>query len=319
MKRLKKFSHYINEGRGIPNIIKNYTDIIFDYIQFDINNNINDDLIIDLENNDLYLKNLFINYKISDRYYGLFNPVYTQFENNILTNVEIVLEIDKNDNNSNKIKEIITHELTHVYEYYNISKTNNKLNIKVNPKYLAVRKSINNTYYNNNMYNFFKYLIYCSLDTEYNARISQLYQFIKKCNSLDKEAIYNKIMESDTYKTYLLLDDFNSEFFVSELIKKIGLKASIYLINQLNNNFIENNVNKLNGYNFIKIIPENLISFNTYMLKWEKIFKQKNKKHRKKISKIIDEVINDLSNGGDKYKENFITEDMFTENNNYLK
>jgi hypothetical protein len=286
-----KYQYFINEGRGISNIIKKYTTIIYESLKCNDDN----DIILDFDDESLQLKNVFINYVLSDRNFGLFDPRYAIFKDGYLYNIIINLEINKNDFNSTKLKEIITHELTHCMEYYKIKLNEIKFNFDIvvsnESKYISVRKSINSINFDND-WNILKSLIYLSLDTEYNSRISQLYQFLIDLKSKDREFLLSKLLNSETYKSYNYLNEFNPENFLIRLKLLIGENATIGEINRLNDELIRNNVNKLKGYEFIKIVDINNIK--NYLENWNKLFKQKNKKHLEKIDKIIDEVISDV-------------------------
>ena len=70
------------------------------------------------------------------------------------------------------------------------------------------------------------------------------------------------------------------------MINKIGLGATIFYFNLFNKYL------KSLDYNFEKIISyEDVIH---YLKFWKKIFNYKIVKHKKKLTKIVDEVINDL-------------------------
>lgn len=295
MKKINKYKLF-NEGRGISDIIKIYTEDIFKKIITHYNE---DDIILDLDfDKSFILKNVFIDYKLSDRNYGLFDPTHTSFVDDILYNVIITIELSIFS--SVKLKEIITHELTHILEYYKIKLKEIKLNLditvgepnyKKEPRYVAVRKSISAINFDNE-WNSFKTLIYLSLDTEYNSRIAQLYQFLIDLKSKDIDYLLNQLLKSETYKCYTYLNEFNPELFLIKLRMQIGETALISEINRLNEELIKNNVNELNGYKFIKKVSIDNIEI--YLNNWKKLFKNKNEKYLEKIHIIINEVISDV-------------------------
>jgi len=307
---INNYDEYILENRGISNIIKQYTDIIFIEIKKNIEDNISDEIILDLDaQNDFILKNMLIDYKLSNRNYGLFDSSHIIFKDDILYNVIIRIEIDQNKFNDVKIKEIITHELTHILEYFRIKQNDVKLNLNINvdPNYISVRKSINYINFDNE-WNSFKTLIYLSLDTEYNARIAQLYQFLIDFNSKDSDFLMNKFLNSETYKCYSYLDEFNAELFLIKLKMNIGENTLISEINRLNQELINSGVNKLNGYKFIKIVD--IDNVEAYLNNWKNLFKNKNKKHIKKINLIIKEVISDVKDNK-KWCDNFEIDESY--------
>ena len=100
------------------------------------------------------------------------------FTNNKLKNIDIKLKIDKYNINKEKILGIISHELTHIKEYYEVQKKNNKLEIKIHPVHISV-KDINEKYIKTlTTFDTLYKLIYLSLDDEMNARISQIYHYL---------------------------------------------------------------------------------------------------------------------------------------------
>lgn len=288
---MKKFYQFINE-KCISDVVVLYTNIIFEKLKFNINNNINDDIILELNDIKLPLFNLFLDYKLSDRNYGLFDNLYVDFKDNKLFNVIIKIEINKEDVNDIKIKEIITHELNHIVEYYEIKKRDIELNVKIEttPKYISVRKSISNINFDNEL-NYFKSLIYLSLDTEYNARIAQLHSFLKSFQTKDEKELFLKLKNSETYNCYNHLNSFDPNNFLKNIYVKIGETATINEINKLNKKFLENKLNNLKGYTFIEIVDKETIF--KYFNNWRKIFKYKNKKHNLKIKNVIQKTINE--------------------------
>lgn len=172
-----------------------------------------------------------------------------------------------------------------------INETKLKIKIINEPIFKSVQTSILNVNFNN-VWDDFKYLIYLSLDSEYNSRISQLYNYLEQFNTTNKEILMNKLLNSDIYSSYKKLDNFNPELFLIKSNLLIGKKATIVELNKLNESFLNEKVNELNGYKFIKLInEENILN---YLKKWGKLFKVKNKKHLDKISILVDKVIEDL-------------------------
>lgn len=303
----------INEEFGISKVNKLYTNIIYNMFE-DYKYG---EFTVDLENTDLPLNNCLIKIIESDKYKGISNPTYTTIKDDILYNMIFEFEINKKFVVKTKIKEIISHEINHCIEYY---KFNNKKSININvqktPNYILIRKSFkefdtlltdeinrNNNLTklkNQNTFDKFNSLIYYSLDTEYNARISQLYQYLKSFNSKNYKYLLTQLHNSPTFSFYQQLETFNSENFVNEMINLIDKNLFLKLTNNLNEKLIENNVNTVNGYNFIKIITEREIY--NYYKKWENIFKIKNKKHMKKMKRIIIEIMID-----DELKEHWKT------------
>lgn len=297
-KNILKFKEHITEGSGISNINKEYTIFFSQYfLQLGYGN-------FTIENNDdqrLPLYNCLLKIQ-KGRTYAKFNPEYSflDVENNKykLYNIVFLIQID-NSSEIFLLKELITHELTHCIEFYNILKWNNdnKINnevVQINPKHLALKQVYTNINVDaNHIFHMFKYLIYLTLDNEYNSRVSQLYQFLKSFNTKNKNILEEKLKESLSYKQYLKIDNFNATTFVNEMIDKIGFEGTVKITKELNEQLKLNKFNKLTSYNFINnyiITQQDLMN---HYKKWERMFKYKNKKHLDLLYKIIKEVIND--------------------------
>lgn len=292
-----KFENFLNEGKGISDINKIYTDYFVEYYkqlghgEFTID---------DSDDQRLPLKNCLLIIKKGD-IHALFDPSYSELkkEGGEYYLYNVVFNIEINNEDIYLLKELISHELNHCIEYYNISKWNEENKIKdevfeIKPKHLSIKKSIGEIKIEkDNPFSFFKHLIYLSLDSEYNSRVSQFYQHLKSFDNKNEEFLKDKIKYSKSYLAYMMLNDFNSEEFVEECIDKIGLNGIILITKSLNKQLENNNINKLISYNFIKDITIEYQDLINYYKKWEKLFKFKNKKHIENLYRMIDAVIDE--------------------------
>ena len=283
---MKKYLNFINEGNGISNIIKTYSDIIYtNFLDYE-------DKIIFLDLKDilfpLYNIKLTINFEKRLDCYAKFDPINYTFSNNILKNINLYFFVTIGTDDY-IIKSKISHELTHVLEFYNLIKNQRDL-----PTHVNLQKIITNFNKIETPLNDFTYFIYLSLDNELNARVSEAYHFLMKFNSIDKNILLEKIKECESWKKYEELDSFNAEKFYNYMLEKISEPALIVLINHLNEQIIKNNYN-------LDFIDSNLPLID-YFKKWENIFKNKCIKNKKKLLSIINEVIKDQGNMNEKYR-----------------
>lgn len=282
----------INESYGIPNIIKSYVETIFNSIK---NWDGQNDIILDFLDNKLKLKNLFIDVNIFNNN-SIFDPSYVTYEDDGLLNVRLVIGIKNLNLYPIKIKELINHELNHVYEFYKIfqNKIKELPQHIINPSYTSISKSLKEL--GNDALNELKKIIYYSLDTEYNARISQLYQYIKQLRidypdyKYDKDFLFNKIKDSITYLFLNELESFNPITYTNELIDKLGVNAAIKSINDFNMMFVNNNVDD-KGYSMFKKKINNNSDLYDYFILWKNRTKRKNEKHLSKIKSMIKGVL----------------------------
>ena len=292
-----KFENFLNEGKGISDINKIYTDYFVEYYK---QLGYGEYTIEDSDDQRLPLKNCLLIIKNGDTH-ALFDPIYSELkkEGDEYYLYNVVFNIETKNEDIYLLKELISHELNHCIEYYNVSKWNEENEIKdkvfeIKPKHLAIKKSINEIKIEkDNPFSLFKYLIYLSLDSEYNARVSQIYQFLKSFNTKNKELLKEKIKDSKSYIAYMMLNDFKSDEFVQECIDKIGLTGIIIITRELNKQLENNNINKLISFNFISDTTIDYKDLINYYNKWEKLFKFKNKKHIENLYRMIDVVIDE--------------------------
>ena len=302
MKNIKKYIEFLSEGKGISNIIKVYSTFIYDKY-LDQKSNIQ----LDLDYEQLPLMDLRIIFKKTNRNYGVFIPINSKLLNNKLYDIEIYIEyIDIN--NKSEIIGLIIHELTHIMEFYQIMIKNNKdhinirhhhIDIKIAYKKLGIPQS--NVYYE------FVNLLYLSLDTEINARTSQVYDYLKSFNSTDYDFLLDKLFKNKVYIYSNTLSNFDYNSFIDNCINRLGLESLLIITNKLTENLseIKNNKNKV-FFTFLREvkIKQDLINyykgFNDYFL--IKVNKQKDK-----YKSIIKEVIKDISDPNT-YKESFVND-----------
>ena len=148
----------LNEGRGISDINKIETENIFDI--FD-------------KNGFSTFKYQILN-KIIEITFSLGNYNSKCYKKN--NKFYLLFTIPENYD-SLKTKTIITHELTHFIEISNIE--NKKYTY---PNYNKIKKALLDFKPNNKQLEFFKHLIYKTIDNEINANVSQTYTYLKSFN-----------------------------------------------------------------------------------------------------------------------------------------
>jgi hypothetical protein len=274
---------YLNEGKGISNFIKKLSTIIVGNIFKDIK-------VFDIE---IDISELKLINKISIEVNNITRDYHSAFfvkkntDDDILNNLSIKFDLPFiEDVDHYYLIEIVTHELTHLYEFYNIVKNNKKL-----PLYNNIKKSLIQTIKQDNfdIFSYFRNIVYLTLDNELNARVSQTYQLLKFKNIKDKIQLFNILKTTHIWKKYKEIDNFNPKSYTSDLIEILGVNLTCILINDFNNELKNNFIN----FSFItNVSNENEII--EYFNNWNKRFKYKLKKHILKLNKVIDEVITDL-------------------------
>jgi hypothetical protein len=193
-------------------------------------------------------------------------------------------------------------------EFYQIMIKNNKDLIKIRPHHIDIKIAYKKLGIpQSNVYYEFVNLLYLSLDTEINARTSQVYDYLKSFNSTDYDFLLNELTKNNIYNYSNILSNFNYNSFIDKCINKLGLESLLIITNKLTENLseIKNNKNKI-FFTFLKEVKtkQDLINyykgFNDYFL--IKVNKQKDK-----YKSIIKEVIKDISDPNT-YKESFVND-----------
>lgn len=283
------FYEYINESRGISDFIKKLSTTITGgvYKKYEELSNSSDSgftLVLDLNYEEIkMIKKIIVIIKNNNRNYNSKfvskNELNKEFD-------DIFLEFDlplKKDLDPFYLHELVMHEMTHLYEYYNIVK-----NKKAFPLYDKIKKSLIRTLKQDefDVFSYFRNLVYLTLDNELNARVAQTYQLLKFQNIKSKDLLLNNLKTTHIWKKYKEIDNFNPKKYTSDLLEFIGLDLTKILINQFNLELKNNDID----FKFIKNV-ENELDILLYFNNWNKRFKYKLKKHLNKLNRVIDEVI----------------------------
>lgn len=272
----------INEGRGISELNKEETENIFNIFRKEGYQTFEHQIlnrIIELTFSEGNYDSKF--YKKSGKYYML-----------------ITCPKDYNDI---KLKTIITHELNHFIE---ISKIEDKKYRY--PNYDKIKKSLIDFNPESKQLQFFKHIVYKTLDNEINANVSQTYTYLRNFNSSDEDYLKSKLEEYEVRREYQDLLNFNISKF------KNDIKINNVNFDKFNKILTNNGVD-----DFLDFIYERNVD--KYIDNWFKIIKSNIKKLLKKQDNIIKEVIEDI-NKSDNYSSEYpITENIILNYTEYLK
>lgn len=200
-----------------------------------------------------------------------------------------------------KLKTIITHELNHFIEISKIEDKKYRF-----PNYNKIKKSLIEFNPSSKQLQFFKHIIYKSLDNEINANISQTYTYLRSFNSSDKDYLTSKLEKYEMRNEYQNLLKFNISKFKNDIkLNNIDFK-------EFNETMIKNEVD-----NFLDFIHEKNID--KYIDDWFKIIKSNIKKLLKKQDNIIKEVIEDIDKLNNYSSEYIVNEKIILNYKNYLK
>lgn len=247
----------LNEGKGISDIIKEDVDIIY---QLFLDNSYSTHTY-KFGNDKLGFKNLTIKFNHLNNYYS---NIQIDKLNNITVNIGI-----PTNGKEKRIKENITHELTHVIEILG-------LNGKDYPRYNKIKISLIEfkDYPMSKALEFITDVFYKTLDNEINANVAQTYIYVKSDGRCPKEEALNRLKEWDTYKVYNNIKNVKLNTLLSQLKQKEVDDFNVILIK-----------------NGVKTISSSNIEM--WLNYWFKIFKRKSDIFLKNSERILEEIEKD--------------------------
>ena len=284
------YYEYINENRGISNFIKKLSTIVSgsvfkEYEKLSDNDVQSFNIKLDIDFEEIsQIKQLNINIKMDRSDY---HSKFYILGDNLLKDLCLEFDLPQRSKLDHfYLHELIVHELTHLYEYYNIV-----INQRIFPLYDRIKKTLIRTIKQDefDVFSYFRNLAYLTLDNELNARVAQTYQLLMFKNIKDKDQLFNMLKTTHIWKKYKEIDNFNPKKYTSDLIEFIGIDFTKILINKFNDELKYNSIN----FEFIKDVDTegDIIK---YFNSWNKRFKYKSKKHLYKLNNVIDEVIKDI-------------------------
>lgn len=257
----------INEGKGISDAIKEDIDKIYQ----------------------LFLDNSFSThtYKFGKEKLGFIdltikfnhlNNYYSNIQIDKLNNITVNIGIPTNTKEK-RVKENISHELTHVMEILGLG------NDKEYPKYNRIKLSLREfkDYPMSKTMEFLTDVFYKTLDNEVNANVAQSYIYVKSDGRCSVEQAFVRLKEWETYKLYNNIKNLKLDILENKLSKEE--------INQFNSLLIKNDVKTPSSDNITK-----------WLNYWFKIFKKKANVFLKNSERILEEIEDDW-----KIYENYVT------------
>ena len=247
----------LNEGKGISDVIKDEVDNIWNLF---INNSYSTH-IYKFGNERLKYKDLTIKFNHINNYYS---NITIDKLNKITINIGI-----PTNGKEKRVKENISHELTHVIEILG-------LNGKDYPRYNNIKNSLIEfkDYPMSKTLEFITDVFYKTLDNEINANVAQTYIYVKSDGRCPKEEALNRLKEWDTYKVYNNIKNVKLSILLSQLKQKE--------VDDFNVIFIKNGVKTISSSNI-----------EMWLNYWFKIFKRKSDIFLKNSERILEEIEKD--------------------------
>ena len=219
---------------------------------------------------------------------GKINPVIKM---DIATNKDISAEVF-----SDQLDDFLTHEMTHIYEFYNRQKTgaqtkgdflNYITSMEMDKKYPKAWKS-------------FLTMIYHTIDFEVNARVAQVGKMAQKLRKQGKSEseILNHIKAQEPWKIYEAWMDFTPGLIVSHIQAMINSDAKAkelgYTVDRIVNSYKKRIATTFDGKN-MELKPSEIKFLNQtekmgameFLEYWDKQFKKEAEAYKKRMLKAI--------------------------------
>lgn len=221
---------------------------------------------------------------------------------------EINLYLPKKEVSKLRVYKSLSHELTHLYELYQVKDVfdksswikSSKLNIFDKLEYDGLMK-------------YFRDVFYASLPHEIRANLSSLEVFLIGLRSKDEVYLRSELDKTSEWSRYKAISEFNIDIYLSDLINEYGLSFTIRVFN-LFNKILEIKSNEIKS-------EMDLIK---YFKNWKKYFSDISKDYKYKIDKKIKEIIeknNDISDRYvlEKYEDTILTYSDYLNNISYSR
>ena len=247
----------LNEGKGISDVVKENVDEIWNLFL----NNSYSTHIYKFGNERLKYKDLTIKFNHINNYYS---NITIDKLNKITINIGIPTNLKEK-----RVKENISHELTHVIEMLGI-------NGKDYPRYNSIKISLIDfkDYPMSKAMEFITDVFYKTLDNEINANVAQTYIYVKSDGRCPKEEALNRLKEWETYKVYNNIKNVKLNILLSQLKQKE--------VDVFNDILIKNGVKTISSSNI-----------EMWLNYWFKIFKRKSDIFLKNSERILEEIEKD--------------------------
>lgn len=267
--KIKRYKLFL-ESQGTPELVDDIVKNNIDKITMSAKNN--KDILLKINKSDL-VANVIIRFITAERYNGAINykecidSSFNKCDINIY--YPIIYDIDN-------IIKTISHELTHLYELYQIKDIFNDtkwkwqdalINTKLQDK---ISKNIE----------YFRDILYLSLPHELNARVSSLYRYLLMKSDKNKENIINNLEQTKEWDNYLNLINFSPNKLISSLTItfKDDYDFLFFILNELNSNL------------GIKYKIDNMNDVEKYFNKFDKALKKQAEKYKSKLLRVVNRV-----------------------------
>lgn len=299
----------LKESKGTPDIVREIINENSKHINSIISNKIDDTLNISV-NKKIYhgKRTVFLNCQLNINFHFKNTSSYNgsikfkECVDSLFENCEINLYIPIHDTNKLSVYKSLLHELTHLYELYQIKDLFNKT---------SWVKSINLNKFDSldmssGLIRYFRDIFYSSSPHEIRANLSSLEVFLFGLMSNNEKYIRCELEKTTEWSRYKAISEFNPDIFLKDLLEKYSLGFLLRIFN-LFNKILEIKSNSLNDEN-------DLVK---YFKNWKRYFSKVSKKYKHKIDIKIREIVNKNMDSNEYGVE--IYEDRLLKYDDYVK
>jgi len=269
---------YLNEGRGIPNVLKRVLEDVFNDLDLTSQNT------FDIDEFEFKINGLIISY-INTKNKTIYARVKSgkpSMEKELILNnpiIDVYLDFEKYD--LSDLKRVVLHELLHIYEIYNRikGKTKKDLDWFNSNKLIEIR----NKYKNDKFLDSFIYVLYLTFSNEINARVAETYSVLIDERSEDYTHVKTTLSKSNAWQKMLEIKNFNFDNY------KINKPLCITFFKEYNSLIRPRLKQKFKIFD----IPESERDIDFILKNYKYLFDKKVKYFENKLLKLIPEVIED--------------------------
>ncbi len=279
------FDGFLIEGKGIPNTVKNIVNRIVNHIS-------DNKTKITINEYDLKVNTLDIVFDfIKENKKTYASVIVDKISNNIIDKATLKLVIKITDIGTSELKRLITHEVLHLFEIYQRlqkeTSEKNGLEMQVS-QWLKKLQPIHGVK-SQAIYDF-TMVLYLAFEHEINARVAETYSVLIETRNDDKKYLYEILRRSNAWNCAEKIENY-----------KPVLLPTDYPIFKDFFNELNSNINNTKDFIVYKTVVTDS-DVDDILKQYTKYFDKKARNFKRKMIKVITEVIDDIIRIEEQYK-----------------
>jgi hypothetical protein len=273
------FDGFLIEGKGIPNTVKNVANRI-----------VNGKTMFTIDYIDLKVNDFIVDLNFSNTKYNQANIRINNMNGNIIDKATLKLDIKIDDLGSSEIKRLLTHEVLHLYEIYQRTQKNNyKVGLEWHVSDILQRIKSKYAIKSQAIYDF-TMVLYLAFEHEINARVAETYSVLIETRNDDKKYLYEILRRSNAWNCAEKIENY----------KPVLLPTDYPIFKDLFNE-LNSNINNTKDFIVYKTVVTDS-DVDDILKQYTKYFDKKARNFKRKMIKVITEVIDDINRIEEQYK-----------------